>query len=128
MPYRELGRIEPAFKAERPEYHSPWHRFCCKIERHPVKFCHFLVVKKVIYHTLSPDNVLVIFYNPSKVFCRCCSTLLDRSKFSAKAIAELECATARPLNGWIRRSIVEESDFIPDGRLVPVYIPDYEDS
>lgn len=124
MHYRELSIPTPIRQAKPAEEIHPWHaKIACKIGKHPVKFCHFLAVKKVIYHTLNPDNVRVIFYNPSKVFCRCCSTLLERSNFSAKAIKELEQLTRNPLAGWIRRPIEEEQGYFPPGLQIVRFPP-----
>lgn len=59
---------------------------------HSLEACQFVILRQVRYGTpdLLRGYVLgTVHYDPKRVLCRCCQSVMDRSLFSAKALETL---------------------------------------
>lgn len=105
MNYRELGSNEtgPLAPPKPGEVYGLLDQFKCAIGRHNAANCHFFIVKRVVLgDPLRFNDRRILYVDTSKVFCRCCRTLVKTSKLSASTFEEIVEHTKVQLDGWER--------------------------
>ncbi|TXH11718.1 MAG: hypothetical protein E6R04_01320 [Spirochaetes bacterium] len=110
MSYRELGdnSTGPLAPPKPGEVYGFLDQFRCAIGRHNPSNCHFMIAKKVVLgDPLQFNERRILYVDVSKVFCRCCRTLVSSSVLSSKAFERLVEHTKIALDNWERIPISE---------------------